>query len=52
MKSLKLLKELYTFCEAAALAFDEHKINLARQEKVLNDKLDEVRHQHDAINQV
>ena len=43
---------LYTFCRSAANIWDVHELNLARLGKELLDKLDEVKQQNDANNQV
>jgi hypothetical protein len=50
--SLQLIKHLFKFGQAAGQLWDTHEISLARLEKVIQDKLDGVRLQHDAANQV
>ena len=51
-RSLTRLKSLYKFCRSAANVWDLHELNLARLGKELVDKLEEMRQQYDAANQV
>jgi uncharacterized protein Yka (UPF0111/DUF47 family) len=50
-QSLNRLKVLYKYCQAAAEVWDLHEVNLARHEQLLNEKLDKLRLQHDALSQ-
>ena len=49
---LSQLKSLFKFAQGAAHVWDIHEIGLARQERGLQEKLDECRHKHDGENQV
>jgi hypothetical protein len=46
------LKHLFKHCQGAAHLWDVHEIGLARQERALQEKLDDSRRKYDRINQV
>ena len=48
---LGLLKSLFKFCQGAAHVWDVHELGLAKQERNLQEKLDDCRHKHDNQNQ-
>jgi hypothetical protein len=50
--SLEQIKHLFKFGQAVGQLWDTHEVSLARLEKVILEKLDGVRQQHDAANQV
>ena len=50
--SLKQIKQLFRFGQATGQLWDSHQVGLAQLEKLLEEKLDGVRLQHDAANQV
>ena len=45
------LKSLFKFAQGAAHVWDVHEIGLARQERALQEKLEQCRQQHDNQNQ-
>ncbi|XP_046845150.1 coiled-coil domain-containing protein 180-like [Xenia sp. Carnegie-2017] len=47
-----LLRSLFRFLQGAAHIWDTHEIGMARQERALQEKLEQERHRHDAANQV
>ena len=49
---LKRLRQLFKFCQNASHIWDLHEIGLAKQEKLLQEKLDEVRTKNDIVNHV
>lgn len=51
-KVLLSLKSLFKFCQGAAHVWDMHELGLARQERALQEKLEEARQLHDTENQV
>jgi len=51
LRSLRRLKALYAFCRAPANIWDLHELTIARLGKDMNEKLEEMRLQHDASNQ-
>lgn len=46
------LKHLFKHCQGAAHLWDVHEIGLAKQERALQEKLDDSRRKYDRINQV
>ena len=51
-KSTEELKALFKYAQGAAHVWDVHEIGLARQERALQEKLEQSRQQHDNQNQV
>ena len=51
-KSSEELKSLFKFAQGAAHVWDVHEIGLARQERALQEKLEQSRQVHDNQNQV
>ena len=51
-KSTEELKSLFKYAQGAAHVWDVHEIGLARQERALQEKLEQSRQQHDNQNQV
>ncbi len=49
---LQSLKSMFKFCQGAAHVWDVHEVGLARQERTLQENLEECRHKHDNENQV
>ena len=49
---MERLKQMHKFCKGLAHNWDIHEIGLARKEKELQEQLDEIRLQHDTVNQV
>ncbi|XP_066293451.1 coiled-coil domain-containing protein 180-like [Branchiostoma lanceolatum] len=50
-ESANQLKSLFKFAQGGAHIWDVHEIGLAKQERVLQEKLEACRHSHDASNQ-
>ena len=50
--TLNQLKSLFKFSQGAAHVWDVHELGLAKQERALQEKLDQVRLLHDTQNQV
>lgn len=46
------LKALFKYCQGAAHVWDVHELGLAKQERALQEKLEEMRRKHDNQNQV
>ena len=50
--NVKALKAIFKYCQGAAHVWDIHELGLAKQERALQEKLEDMRRRHDNTNQV